>query len=474
MPGMLYAAVEIAPVHRRQARVGRHRARRGDARREDSRAVSTEAVAVVADSLLARAPGARRAQAAVRRCRSRRRVDARRSSPRSTRRSAPPPDMPADAAQRSSPPTTACRFSPHATMEPMVCTARVDGDRAEVWAGVQDPLNARAVAADALGIDVGARCTFTNFMLGGGFGRRLAVHLRLRRHRRAHRQGDVAGAGEDDLEPRERHPARLLPPRRAWRDSPARSTRAARRSPCTRSTPAAATAKPCSCPTRSPRRTPTRRTRSIRSGPARGDRCSTRSTASSRSRSSTRWRTRPARTRSSSAATCWASSRASRRRSRRSPRCPAGARRCPRAKAAASRSAESFGTIVAEVAHVAVSPDGRLRCRRSTPRWTAATSSTWTRATAQVEGGIIFGLSAALLGEITIAQGRVVQSNFRDYQMIHIADAPQVTSSSSGPAQRSGGLGEPVRAADGAGGDQRDLRGDRRSACASCRSGRRR
>ena len=39
-------------------------------------------------------------------------------------------------------------FLAHATMEPMVCTARVEGERAEIWAGVQDPLNARANAAE--------------------------------------------------------------------------------------------------------------------------------------------------------------------------------------------------------------------------------------------------------------------------------------------------------------------------------------
>ncbi len=54
----------------------------------------------------------------------------------------------------------------------MVCTAKVEGDRAEVWTGVQDPLNARSIAAKALGIDV-ANVHLTNFMLGGGFGRRL-------------------------------------------------------------------------------------------------------------------------------------------------------------------------------------------------------------------------------------------------------------------------------------------------------------
>ena len=64
-------------------------------------------------------------------------------------------------------------------------------------------------------------------------------------------------------------------------------------------------------------------------------------------------------------------------------------------------------------------------------------------ATAQVEGGIIFALSAALLSEITIAEGRVVESNFRDYPMIHIKDAPKVTTAFIRSDAPLGGLGEP-------------------------------
>ena len=63
-------------------------------------------------------------------------------------------------------------FLAHATMEPMVATVRVDGDRADVWAGVQDPLNARSVAAGALDLDAD-QVHLTNLMLGGGYGRRL-------------------------------------------------------------------------------------------------------------------------------------------------------------------------------------------------------------------------------------------------------------------------------------------------------------
>ena len=86
-----------------------------------------------------------------------------------------PPDMPASAA-------TVIKadykvpFLPHATMEPMACTARVDGDRAEVWAGTQDPLNARKTAAEALGFGP-EQVQYTNLALGGGFGRKLPVYL---------------------------------------------------------------------------------------------------------------------------------------------------------------------------------------------------------------------------------------------------------------------------------------------------------
>ena len=45
---------------------------------------------------------------------------------------------------------------------------------------------------------------------------------------------------------------------------------------------------------------------------------------------------------------------------------------------------------------------------------------------AQLEGGIIFGLTAALYGEITIEKGRVQQSNFNDYRMLRIDQTPRI------------------------------------------------
>ena len=64
-------------------------------------------------------------------------------------------------------------------------------------------------------------------------------------------------------------------------------------------------------------------------------------------------------------------------------------------------------------------------------------------AAAQLEGGIIFALSATLLAEISIAGGRVVESNFGDHQMIRMADAPDVQVEFIRSGAYPGGLGEP-------------------------------
>jgi isoquinoline 1-oxidoreductase beta subunit len=64
-------------------------------------------------------------------------------------------------------------------------------------------------------------------------------------------------------------------------------------------------------------------------------------------------------------------------------------------------------------------------------------------AAAQVEGGVVFGLSAALHSEITIADGQVVEKNFDEYPMIHIKDVPDVQVAFIRSDAPLGGLGEP-------------------------------
>ena len=104
---------------------------------------------------------------------------------------------------------------------------------------------------------------------------------------------------------------------------------------------------------------------------------------------------------------------------------------------------ESFGSIVGEVAHVSVSPEGRLRVREIFAVVDCGDVVNTDSAMAQVEGGVIFGLSAALVGAITIAEGRVVERNFNDHRMIRLADAPRVTAEFMRSDARLGGLGEP-------------------------------
>ena len=79
-----------------------------------------------------------------------------------------------------------------------------------------------------------------------------------------------------------------------------------------------------------------------------------------------------------------------------------------------------------QVAEVSIAPDGRVNVHRVV----CAVDCGWTinpnTIEAQVEGGIVYGLTAAFYGEITFQNGRVTQSNFHDYSMLRIPEAPNV------------------------------------------------
>ena len=125
--------------------------------------------------------------------------------------------------------------------------------------------------------------------------------------------------------------------------------------------------------------------------------------------------------------------------------------------------AESFGSIVGEIAHVAVSPDGTLQVKQVFAAVDCGDVVNTDTAIAQVEGGIMFGLSAAMLGAITIENGKVVESNFHDYRTIVLSDAPADPGRLRDLRRAPGRAGRARRAADRGGGDQRDFRGDRDS-----------
>jgi isoquinoline 1-oxidoreductase subunit beta len=62
---------------------------------------------------------------------------------------------------------------------------------------------------------------------------------------------------------------------------------------------------------------------------------------------------------------------------------------------------------------------------------------------AQIQGGVIFGITGALHGEITIKDGRVEQSNFPDYRMLRINEAPAIEVHIVQSTEAPGGIGEP-------------------------------
>ena len=437
-PGMLYAAVEIAPVQ------GGTLVSVDTTPAEGMPGVKKvvkldEAVAVVADSFWR----AQRALAALKPDFSdagHRDVSTVSIFAAFDRALGPPPEMPKNAAKVVTAEYRA-PFLAHATMEPMVCTAKVEGDRAEVWTGVQDPLNARAAAAKALGIDA-ASVRLTNFMLGGGFGRRLPftfdyVDLAVRVARAMSpipvktiwtRENDIqhdyyrgaalsrhagaldasgvplaahsnyTGGGNSEAvfmpyaieemnaeEKAAKHPIRLG----QWRSVLNSQHGFFKESFIDEMAHAAG-------------KDPFEFRRGLLGGQPRFRAALEKAAALSN------WGTP-----------------------------------LPPGEGRGIAICESFGTIVAEVAHVAVSPEGRLAVRHVYAAVDCGDVVNVDSATAQVEGGIIFALSAALLSEITIAQGRVVESNFRDYPMIHIADAPKVTTAFIRSDAPLGGLGEP-------------------------------
>ena len=438
LPGMLYAAVEIAPVD------GGKLVSVDTAPAESMPGVKrvvtlAEAVAVVADSYWR----ARTALAALKPV-----FDDAGHGDVSTaaifaafdRSLGAAPAMPSGAANVV---TADYRvpFLAHATMEPMCCTVKVEGDRAEVWAGVQDPLNGRKTAASALGIPL-RNVQFNNLLLGGGFGRRLPGY-----HDFVHMGARIAKAipsvpvkmiwsRENDIQHDYYRPAAMARFAGALDANGApisvrsryagggdgESTYLAYAIPDTHAKSADSAHPVRTGPWRSvlnsqhgffkesfvdelahaAKKDPYRFRRDLLNGQPRF------AAALDRAAAMAQW----------------------------------GAP-LPEREGRGIAICESFGTIVAQVAHVVVSPEGKLRVKAVYCVVDCGDVINPDGAAAQAEGGIIFGLSAALAGEITIDRGRVVQRNFRDHQMIHLADAPDIRVEFIRSDARIGGMGEP-------------------------------
>ena len=105
--------------------------------------------------------------------------------------------------------------------------------------------------------------------------------------------------------------------------------------------------------------------------------------------------------------------------------------------------AEWAPTTCAQVAEVSVRSDGSVRVHRVVCAVDCGPTVNVGQIEAQLQGGIVYGLTAALYGEITLERGRVKQSNFTDYPMLHIEEMPVVEVHVVPSDDKQGGIGEP-------------------------------
>jgi len=102
----------------------------------------------------------------------------------------------------------------------------------------------------------------------------------------------------------------------------------------------------------------------------------------------------------------------------------------------------SFGSFIATVVEAEVDEKGEVHLRRVTSAVDTGIAVNPDTIMAQLQGGLIFGLTAALYGEVTIDKGRVQQSNFNDYRMLRIDQVPNIEVNVIKSGEDPGGIGE--------------------------------
>ncbi len=108
-----------------------------------------------------------------------------------------------------------------------------------------------------------------------------------------------------------------------------------------------------------------------------------------------------------------------------------------------------YGSYTAAVAEVSVSSKGELKVHRIVAATDPGYAVNPQQIEAQVQGSFVYGLSAVLYGQITIAKGRAVESNFDTYPVMRLADMPKVETVIAPSGGFWGGVGEPTIAVAG-------------------------
>jgi len=104
---------------------------------------------------------------------------------------------------------------------------------------------------------------------------------------------------------------------------------------------------------------------------------------------------------------------------------------------------ESYGSFVANVVEASVDSRGKVRVHRVVSAVDCGMHVNPDTIAAQMESGAVFGITAALYGEITLKNGRVEQSNYNDYPVLLINEMPRVESHIVQSREKPGGIGEP-------------------------------
>jgi isoquinoline 1-oxidoreductase beta subunit len=102
----------------------------------------------------------------------------------------------------------------------------------------------------------------------------------------------------------------------------------------------------------------------------------------------------------------------------------------------------SFGSFIATVVEAEVDEQGEVHLRRVTSAVDTGIAVNPDTIVAQLQGGLVFSLTAALYGDITIDKGRVQQSNFHDYRMLRIDQVPYIDVHVIKSGEAPGGIGE--------------------------------
>ncbi|WP_416761868.1 molybdopterin cofactor-binding domain-containing protein [Roseateles sp. So40a] len=347
-------------------------------------------------------------------------------------------------------------FLAHATMEPMNCTVDVGPGVAQVWVGTQVPTRARAVVAAALGLRPEA-VTINNQLLGGGFGRRLEVDFiaqaaEIAKHVRA--PVKVVWSREEDMQQDMYRPYYVDQLNavtdskgavQAWKHRVAASSIIARFLPpafkdgVDRDAVEGAVETPYAFPSQlveytrvEPAALRTAFWRGV--GPTHNGfvvEGFVDELAAAAGVDPVEYRlgmTKDPRARNvlelAAKQSAWGSP-------------------LPTGQGRGVALMHAFGTYVAQVSLVEVDKEGELKVLKVDCVVDCGFAINPSTVAAQMEGGIVFGLGAVLWQDITVAAGRVEQSNFHDYRVVRMNEAPAIHVHIVPSAEAPGGVGEP-------------------------------